>query len=380
MTTSPTPPRAPRILFACGGTGGHVYPALAIADAVQQLRPDASITFAGTTNRMEWTAVPKAGYSINPITVSGLPRGLSLKLLAFPFKLAKGFWDAWHLVRGFDADVVVGTGGFVTGPVLGAAQALGRPTLIQEQNAFAGLTNRLLGKQAKEIHLAFPEAADAFSGAHTHLSGNPTREILLTGDRAAGRAHYGVPESARLLLMFGGSLGSQRLNEALLDHAPALLSANPDLHIVWQTGSRYFDRMAEAAPESDRLHVLEYLDEMQHAYAAADVVLARAGAITCSELAVTQTPAVLVPSPNVSEDHQTHNARSLETAGAARLLPESELDARLVAEVQALLDDQAARDAMRAALAGLARPDAANTIAHRVLALAGAPVAEGGAA
>ncbi len=237
---------------------------------------------------MEWEAVPKAGYSISPITVAGLPRSLSPKLLTFPFKLGKGFSDAWKLVKGFDADVVVGTGGFVTGPVLGAAQAMGRPTLIQEQNAFAGLTNRLLSKRASEIHVAFPEASKAFAGADVQLSGNPTREILQSGDRAAGRTHYDIPESATVLLMFGGSLGSRRLNDAMIEHAPTLLDANPDLHIVWQTGSYYYSEMLDEAPDHDRLHVLEYLDEMQHAYAAADVVLCRAGAITCCELAITQ--------------------------------------------------------------------------------------------
>jgi UDP-N-acetylglucosamine--N-acetylmuramyl-(pentapeptide) pyrophosphoryl-undecaprenol N-acetylglucosamine transferase len=380
MNQTSSTPRAPRILFACGGTGGHVYPALAIADAVRALRPDAAIEFAGTTHRMEWQAVPKAGYSIQPITAASLPRRPSLQLLTFPFKLGKGFADAYRLVRGFDADVVVGTGGFVTGPVLGAAQALGRPTLIQEQNAFAGVTNRLLGKRAKEIHIAFPEAAKAFPDGKATMSGNPTRDVLLTGSRSEGRAHYDVPESARMLLMFGGSLGSQRLNEAMLEHAPSLLAADPDLHIVWQTGKLYYERMAEAAPESDRLHVLEYLDEMQHAYAAADVVLCRAGAITCSELAVTQTPAILVPSPNVSEDHQTHNARSLSSSGAARLLPEAELDAKMVGEVTSLLASSDERARMKEALAALARPDAARDIAHRVLALAGAPVQTGGGA
>ncbi len=382
MSTSTlnTTDRAPRILFACGGTGGHVYPALAIADAVRALRPDASISFAGTTDRMEWEAVPKAGYPISPITVAGLPRSLSPKLFSFPFKLAKGFSDAWKLVKGLDADVVVGTGGFVTGPVLGAAQAMGRPTLIQEQNAFAGLTNRLLSKRASEIHVAFPEASKAFDGAKIHLSGNPTREILLTGDRSAGRTHYQIPDSATVLLMFGGSLGSRRLNDAMIEHAPTLLDANPELHIVWQTGSYYYSEMLDEAPDHARLHVLEYLDEMQHAYAAADVVLCRAGAITCSELAITRSPAILVPSPNVSEDHQTHNARSLERAGAAILLPEADLDARMVADVQTLIGDAAKREEMKTALATLARPSAADAIARRVLALAGAPVMEGGSA
>ncbi len=362
-----------RILFAAGGTGGHVYPAIAIADAVRALAPGTVIAFAGTREKMEWAAVPKAGYPIHPITVSALHRSLTPRNVLFPFKLARGLYDSYRLVKGFDADVVVGTGGFVTGPVLLTASLLGTPVVIQEQNAFAGLTNRLLARRASEIHVAFEEASGAFPGARTLVSGNPTREALRHATREEGRAFYDVPADARMLLVFGGSLGSQKLNEALLASIDALLE-DEALHVVWQSGSRYFARMQEAAPRHPRLHLLEYIERMDLAYAAADLVLCRSGAITCSELMVTGTPAILVPSPNVAEDHQTHNARSMEKAGAARLLPEPELTARLVADVRALMADDTARRAMAAAALQLARPDAAHTIARRVLALAGEKV------
>ncbi len=360
---------APRILFAAGGTGGHVYPAIAIADAVRALAPEATIAFAGTREKMEWQAVPRAGYPIHGITVSALHREISLRNLAFPFKLAKGLYDSYRLVKGFDPDVVVGAGGFVSGPVLLAASVKGVPIVVQEQNAFAGLTNKLLAKRAEEIHVAFEEAKNAFPEATVVVSGNPTRDDLRHATRPEGRAFYQIPENARLLFVFGGSLGSQKLNETLLAHLPELLE-DDTLHILWQTGSHYFDRMTAAAPDHERLHLHKYIDRMDLAYAATDLVLCRAGAITCSELMVTGTPAVLVPSPNVAEDHQTHNARSMEKAGAARLLPEADLDAQLVETVRALLADPAARDAMVTAALRLARPDAAERIARRVLAIA----------
>lgn len=362
--------RAPRILFAAGGTGGHVYPAIAVADAIRSLEPEAAVAFAGTRERMEWEAVPKAGYPIYPITVVGLQRKLTVRNLAFPFKLVRGFAQSWDLVGAFDADVVVGTGGFVAGPVLLAASLRGRPIVLQEQNAYAGMTNRLLARRAAEIHIAFPEAERAFPEGKSLLSGNPTRPELRTASRAEARCFFDLPEDATVLLVFGGSLGSEALNAAMEAHRDALL-AEENTYVLWQTGARYFDRLRERVPAHPRLRLLKYIDRMDLAYAAADAALCRAGAVTCSELMVTGTPAVLVPSPNVAEDHQTMNARSMAEAGAAVLLPESELDQALVREAQALLGDAPRRDAMAAAARALARPDAAERIARAVLRLAG---------
>ncbi|MDX1548020.1 MAG: undecaprenyldiphospho-muramoylpentapeptide beta-N-acetylglucosaminyltransferase [Rhodothermales bacterium] len=362
--------RSPRILLAGGGTGGHVYPAIAIADAVRALEPEAAIAFAGTTDRLEWEAVPKAGYAIHPITVSGLQRKLTPRNLAVPFKLARGLWQSWRLVGDFDADVAVGTGGYVSGPVLLAASLRGRPLVLQEQNAHAGVTNRLLAKRAAQIHVAFPEAKAAFPEANCHLSGNPTRDDLRHADRAEARAHFGVPEGASMLLVFGGSLGSAALNAAMQKHLAALL-ADENAYVVWQTGNRYYDRLEAAVEDHPRLRLLKYIDRMDLAYAAADLALCRAGAITCSELMVTGTPAILVPSPNVAEDHQTKNARSMETAGAAVLIPEARLDDAFLAEAPALLADAERRTRMSEAARTLARPDAAHDIARNVLRLAG---------
>lgn len=362
--------RTPRILFAGGGTGGHVYPAIAIADAIRTLWPDPVIEFAGTRERMEWRAVPKAGYAIHPITVSGFQRSLSARNLTFPFKLMKGMAQSIHLVRGFEPDVVVGTGGYVSGPVLLAAAMLRRPTLIQEQNAYAGMTNKLLARHASRIHIAFPEARNYFPEEKCRLTGNPTRQELADADPQEGRSFFRLPPDARVLFVFGGSLGSGAINDAVEENLPGLLET-PNLYVLWQTGERYFDALEKRVPDHDRLRLMKYVDRMDLAYAAADLVLARAGAITCSELLVTGTPSILVPSPNVAEDHQTKNALSLQRAGAAELLPEPELHARFGTDVSALLADTPRLEAMAQAARDAARPEAAIDIARDVLAVAG---------
>ncbi|WP_420455827.1 undecaprenyldiphospho-muramoylpentapeptide beta-N-acetylglucosaminyltransferase [Rubrivirga sp.] len=380
--TSPTPVSAsraglpsgtPRVLFACGGTGGHVYPAIAIADAVRQLRPQAAIAFAGTRDRMEWEAVPKAGYPIRAVTVSGFQRGLSASALArnaaFPFKLAKGLWDSWRLVGAFDPDVVVGTGGYASGPVGLAASLRGRRLVLQEQNAYAGATNKLLASRADKVFLAFEAAVPYFDGAPTEVSGNPVRQDLVDVDQDEARAHWEIPEAADVLLAMGGSLGAGPINGALKLNLDALL-ADERAFVIWAAGKRYYDTLRAAVPEHPRLRLVPYLDRMDLAYAAADLALCRSGAITCSELAVTGTPSVLVPSPNVTADHQTKNAQALVDAGAARLLPEPDLDLQFQAVVPTLLHDGDARAAMSAAALRIARPEAATTIAQAVVALA----------
>jgi UDP-N-acetylglucosamine--N-acetylmuramyl-(pentapeptide) pyrophosphoryl-undecaprenol N-acetylglucosamine transferase len=360
----------PRILFAGGGTGGHVYPAIAIADAIREIAPDSAIEFAGTRERMEWQAVPKAGYKIHPVTVSGLQRSLSLKNLAFPFRLGRGFMQSVVLVQRFNPDVVVGTGGYVSAPVLLAGNLLRRPIVVQEQNAYAGMTNKVLARVARSIHIAFPEATNYFDERYCHLSGNPTRRELQTASRDDGREMLGLADGQRMLFVFGGSLGSEALNSAMEKNLEALL-ARDDLFIYWQSGERYYDALAKRVQSHDRLKLVKYVDRMDLAYAAADLALCRAGAITCSELLVTETPAVLVPSPNVAEDHQTKNAMSLKSGGAADLLLESELMEGLVPAVSGLLDNRERLELMKQAARKMARPDAATTIAKDVLTIAG---------
>jgi UDP-N-acetylglucosamine--N-acetylmuramyl-(pentapeptide) pyrophosphoryl-undecaprenol N-acetylglucosamine transferase len=360
-------PHIPRILFAGGGTGGHVYPAIAIADAVRTIEPSASIAFVGTRERIEWTAVPRAGYPVHPITISGLHRKLTVRNLTFPLKLFKGLIESWSLVGAFDPDVVVGTGGYVSGPVLWTADLRGRRTLIQEQNAYAGVTNRLLGRRADSIHIAFPEAERYFPAGRCKLSGNPVRTSLTETSRQAARAALGIPDAAQVLFVFGGSLGSRALNDAMSASVRTLLE-RPDRFILWQTGPRYFEEIRPAFGH-ERLQLMAFVDRMDRAYAASDLVVCRAGAITCSELMATGSAAVLVPSKNVAEDHQTKNATSLATRNAAALLAEKDLD-KLVDTIESLFGDPARLAKMGEAARAMARPDAAVEIARDVLALA----------
>jgi UDP-N-acetylglucosamine--N-acetylmuramyl-(pentapeptide) pyrophosphoryl-undecaprenol N-acetylglucosamine transferase len=361
--------RPARILLAGGGTGGHVYPAIAVADAIRVKAPDSAVAFAGTTDRIEWDAVPRAGYPIYPIAAAGFARRAIGKNLTLPFKVIQGLGQSYRLVGDFDADVVVGTGGFVAGPVGLAGWMRGRPVLIQEQNAFAGATNRLLGRVAASVHIAFPEAKEAFPEGKAILSGNPIREDLLSANREEARASLGVPARGPLLLIVGGSLGSQALNEAVLDGLSEFLTTT-NAHLVWQTGRRYHDRIIRQITPSGRVTVLEYLNDMAAAYASADLVLCRAGASTCSELLATGTPSILVPSPNVAEDHQTHNARSMVATGGAELLPEAALTWAWVSRTAGLLADGARLDAMGQAATRHAIIGSAAKIADSVLSLA----------
>lgn len=363
---------APRILFAGGGTGGHVYPAIAIADAVRRIVPDAIIEFAGTRAKIEWEAVPMAGYKIHPITISGFHRGQPLRNVSLPLKIGKSFLESRRLVTIFDPHVAVGTGGYVSGPVLFAANLAGVPTVVQEQNAYAGITNKLLGRVATHIHIAFVEAKDYLPASKCLFSGNPTRHELLEADREEGRRHYEMPDDAFAVVVLGGSLGSRAMNEAMAANIEALLS-DDKVHVVWQTGKQYFEEMKSRVSDHPRLRLLQYVDRMDLTYAAADLAVCRAGAITCSELMVTGTPSVLVPSPNVAEDHQTHNAKSMAGAGAAVVVPESEMQERLLPVLKRLRHDPDQLRVMKESALKIARVDAAETIARDVLTVAGFP-------
>jgi len=346
-----------------------VYPAISIADAIMKKRADAVVSFAGSPDKIEWKAVPGAGYPIHPITVQGLQRKLTAQNLVMPFKVIKGLRESVSLIQQFDADVVVGTGGYVALPVLLAARYLVRPILIQEQNAFMGLTNRVASKFASSIHLAFDEATPSKSKARVSLSGNPVRSNLADADPDEGRAFYEMEGVDHVLFVFGGSMGSQALNEAMAEALNKLLSID-GLGIIWQTGTRYFERFQQAIPTHRRLKMLKYIDRMDLAYAATDLALCRSGASTCSELMITGTPSILVPSPNVAEDHQTKNARSMEKQDASQVLPESALRADLVQRVKSLLDDPKRIERMSRAASRLARPNAADEIAEDTLNLA----------
>jgi len=360
---------APRVLFAGGGTGGHVYPAIAIANALRAKDPRAAIAFAGTRERLEWTAVPKAGYPIHEIDIAGFPRELSTKMLTFPFRLMKGLRDSFELIKGFRPDVVVGTGGYVSGPVLWAASWKNIPTLIQEQNAFAGATNKILGKKASKIFLAFTEAKKFFPSSRCVVSGNPVREAISERASSEAKEFFGIAQDQQVLFVFGGSLGSRPLNNAMLSIVEDL-TASKKLSVIWQTGRDNFDKVKAVLKSSEQVKLLPYVDRMDLAYGAADLVLCRAGAITCSELMMVAKPSVLVPLPSAAEDHQSYNAQAMVDAGAAVLLKQSDMESQLLDSITSLLSKNDLLEQMSAAAKKMAMPQAAKIIAEGVSNLA----------
>lgn len=371
MTTALSYQRAdpPRILVTGGGTGGHVYPAIAIADALKRLRPDAVVAFAGSKDRIEWQAVPKAGYSIHDVAAQGIERRLTLTNLKVPFTALKGAWQSWNLIDHFDADVAVGTGGYVAGPVIWAAHQRRRPVLIQEQNAHVGITNRLLSRFADRIHTAFQETLKIFPPERTVLSGNPIRRELADVSSEQARAFFDIAPNERILLVLGGSGGSLAINQTL-EHLVKDLLHDANVVVIWQTGPKYFDRLDESVKPHSRLRLLKFIERMDMAYAAADMAVCRAGALTCSELLATGTPSILIPSPNVAEDHQTKNALGMVAMGASEVLPESEMRSQLYDLWRSIWTDGERLRKMSDAARKNATPDAAETIASDVLRLA----------
>ena len=352
-----------------------MYPAIAIADAIRARDSEAAITFAGTRERLEWSAVPRAGYSISAITAGGLNRRYPLSNLRVPGKLLKGLLQSIALVQAFDPDAAVGTGGYVSGPVLLAAHLKRRPVVIQEQNALAGITNRLLASRAAQIHIAFEEARAWFPDKQCRMNGNPTRLQLQHANAEEARKQFRVPENTTVLFVFGGSLGSRCLNEAIERHLPRLMQ-DPGLFLLWQSGKKYYGDVRSRITDNERLRLVDYVDRMDLAYAAADLAVCRAGALTCSELLTTGTPAVLVPSPNVAADHQTVNAKAVETMGAAVHVQETNLDEALLTLVPNLLSNTEKRSRMSVKAQSAASPNASAQIADDVLRLIGWPPAD----
>lgn len=356
-----------------------MYPAIAIADAVRALVPEAAIAFVGTRDRMEWEAVPKAGFPIHPISGAGFQRGLNWDAMrrnvSLPVKLAGALRDSLGIIKSFQPDVVVATGGYVTGPVGAAAAMKRRPLILQEQNAYAGATNKLLARFAQRIFVAFAAAQPYFPEGRTEVSGNPVRADLSTADPAAAREFWQVTDGARVLLVMGGSLGAGPVNDAIEADIQRLLN-DQSTFVIWQTGPRYFDAIADRLPEHARLKLMPYLEHMHHAYAAADLVVCRAGAITCSELAVTGTPAILIPSPNVTADHQTKNARALADLGAAALIPEHSIKADLFPTISELMGDEGKLQEMSRRALESAKPKAAEDIARVAIEMASTRIAE----
>ncbi len=359
----------PKIIISGGGTGGHVYPAIAIANAIKRLQPEAEILFVGAKGKLEMDKVPQAGYPIEGLWISGFQRKLTVRNLMFPFKLVSSLIKATRILRRFKPDVVIGVGGYASGPVLEMATRLKIPTLIQEQNSYAGVTNRLLAKKVNKVCVAYEGLERFFSADKMTLTGNPVRKDILdiSNKRAEGLDYFGLQKNKKTIVVVGGSLGARTLNESM---AASLVQLNEDdIQVFWQAGKLYIEEFAPKVEEIDHITVTAFIDRMDLAYAMADVVVARAGALTISELCLVGKPSILVPSPNVAEDHQTANANALVQKNAALLVKDKDAKETLITKTLELLNDTNKMKELAENIKELGKPNAADEIANEVLKL-----------
>lgn len=360
-----------RVIISGGGTGGHVYPAIAIANKMKEFFPDTEFLFVGAQGKIEMKKVPEAGYNIKGLWISGLQRKLTLRNLMFPIKLLSSMIKARKIIADFKPDVVIGVGGYASGPTLNAASRKGIPTLLQEQNSYAGLTNKLLAKKANKICVAYEHMDNYFPKEKVVLTGNPVRNDILEVDKKREQAlkFFGLDASKKTLFSFGGSLGARTLNESILKNLQDLIDA--DVQVIWQIGSFYFDEFKERLKGFDLKNIkyVEFLKEMDLAYAAADAIISRAGALSISEICLTGKPAILVPSPNVSENHQTKNAMALVKEKAALLVKDKDAEKDLVSDAIKLLFDEDQQTVLSTNIKPLGKPDAAEKIVKEIIRL-----------
>lgn len=355
-----------RYLISGGGTGGHIFPAVSIANALKELDPEAEILFIGALGRMEMERVPQAGYKIIGLPVRGFNRAQPWKNISVLIDLAKSIRQVKKIIRDFKPDVGVGVGGYASGAAMWAAANMGIPILLQEQNGFAGVTNKLLKDKASKICVAYDGMEKFFPADKIILTGNPVRQNLTDGKRDEVR---GTKE--RNLLIIGGSLGARTINESVKSALPQL--AGTDIHVVWQTGKTYYEKCRQAWEEAGspaNIECLDFLSDMPDRYAQADLVISRAGASSISELCLLGKPAILVPSPNVAEDHQTHNAMALVNKNAAVLVRDAEAAEKLIPTALELIKDKKRLEQLHTNVLQLAQTDSAKRIAEEVIALA----------
>ncbi len=357
-----------RLIISGGGTGGHVFPAIAIANAFRERHPDADILFVGAQGKMEMIRVPEAGYRIVGLWISGIKRSLSLSNLAFPFKLIISYWKARSIVKEFRPHAAVGTGGYASGPMMMAATRYKIPTVLQEQNSYAGLTNKGLAKKAQRICVAYPGMERYFPKDKVQLTGNPVRKDIINLESKHDTAlnHFGFTSNDRTLLVLGGSGGARTINESLLAGLDQLIASN--VQLIWQTGKIYYESVKAQIANKDlrKVRLYDFLKEMDLAYAVATVVVSRAGALSISELCLAKRPALLVPSPNVVEDHQTKNAIALVKENAAILIPDQHAKEKLVDEAIKLLHDEKRCHELRENIGRLGKPNAAEEIVNEI--------------
>ena len=360
-----------RVIIAGGGTGGHIFPAVAIGHALRRMNPDTQLLFVGALGRMEMEKVPQEGFEIVGLDIVGFNRSNMLKNLSLPFKMIKSALKARSIIKEFKPNAVVGVGGYASFPMLNAAQGMGIPTLVQEQNSYAGKSNKILGKKAKAVCVAYEKMDRFFLKEKLVLTGNPVRakisQSAVTKQEAI--SWFGLNSEKKTVLVIGGSLGAKSINEAIDTGLMEILKE--DVQVIWQTGKPYYETaVSSVALHQDKVKVFDFIREMDYAYAAADVVISRAGALAIAELCIVAKPVVFVPYPYAAEDHQTSNAMALVEHNAAMMVKDSDAKAELVKKLKNLLHDNAMQEVMKNALRSMAIKNADERIANKVIEIA----------
>lgn len=359
--------KKPRFIISGGGTGGHIYPAVAIANELKSRFPEAEFLFVGAKDKMEMQKVPQAGYAIKGLWISGIQRKLTLDNAMFPFKLLSSMWNSFRIIKSFKPDVVIGTGGFASGAVLKVASILGIPTVIQEQNSYPGITNKLLAKKANKICVAYENLERFFPKDKMILTGNPVRQDLINeASKSEAIAYFKLDANKKTLLVLGGSLGARRINQLIEKELDFLLSQN--IQIIWQCGKLYLNDYSKYN-EKENVQVVAFIDRMDLVYAASDVVISRSGASSVSELCIVVKPTIFIPSPNVAEDHQTKNAKAISDKNGAILIKESELDAQFETVFFDLISNESKQAELSQNIKKLAKPNATKDIVEEIIKL-----------
>lgn len=359
--------KKPRFIISGGGTGGHIYPAVAIANELKSRFPEAEFLFVGAKDKMEMQKVPQAGYAIKGLWISGIQRKLTLDNAMFPFKLLSSMWNSFRIIKSFKPDVVIGTGGFASGAVLKVASMLNIPTVIQEQNSYPGITNKLLAKKANKICVAYENLERFFPKDKMILTGNPVRQDLINeASKSEAIAYFKLDANKKTLLVLGGSLGARRINQLIEKELDFLLSQN--IQIIWQCGKLYLNDYTKYN-EKENVQVVAFIDRMDLVYAVADVVISRSGASSVSELCIVGKPTIFIPSPNVAEDHQTKNAKAISDKNGAILIKESELEAQFENVFSDLISNESKQAELSQNIKKLAKPNATKDIVEEIIKL-----------
>lgn len=358
----------PRFIISGGGTGGHIYPAIAIANELKLRFPACEILFVGAKDKMEMQKVPAAGYKIEGLWISGIQRKLTLDNLKFPFKLMSSLAKSRKIIKDFKPDVVIGTGGFASGAVVKVAQQMNIPTVIQEQNSYPGITNKMLASKANAICVAYDGLDAYFKSNKIIKTGNPVRQDLLTIDEKRNEAQefYGLQNDRKTVVILGGSLGARRINQLVEKELPFFKEQN--VQVIWQCGKFYINEYKKYHNNADVL-VYDFIERMDLLFAAADVIVSRAGASSVSELAIVGKPVIFIPSPNVAEDHQTKNAKSITDKNAAILIKESALDNQFQEQILRLLTNEQLKETLSKNIKALALPNATKDIVNEIFKL-----------